>query len=593
MERLKRIMRAAALAACAWALMAGAAAAQDSRGTITGTVRDSSKAVVPGATVTITSAAMGNAVTAVTNESGYFEVPYLIAGAYNVTVELQGFKKYVNDKVEVRIADRLELEVALEVGGAVEEVTVTGATPLLETTSASLGNVVNARRISELPTPHGDPYSLIGLAPGVSYTGSGRLDRPFEPTHIVGYAMDGTRGNRSDLTIDGVPSTATANANEVIASYVPPADIVQEFKVQTATFDASFGNTEGGVTNLSIKSGTNMLHGSVYFMKTPPTLFANDFFANANNIPLADFTYNRYGGMAGGPVLLPGYDGRRRTFFTYGFEGIHEARPRDDGTPTGPKAKLRNGDFSELLALGTQYQIYNPFTSRAAAGGRIESDPFPGNIIPQHLINPVARAAMEYLGRPLTAGFPDGTGNSQQPSLPETIKYASNTVRIDHNLTDKQRVYGRFSWYDRNSNYNNYFNNLATGEWFQFISRQAAFDHVYVFNATTVMNVRYGYNYFVRGTDTNPANHGFDLTSLGFPAAYNAAIPDDVRRFPRFDITGYQGTGFGGEYRPNETHAFIATVNKSMGSHSLRTGLELRRYRETSDFFANNQTGQF
>ncbi len=107
------------------------------------------------------------------------------------------------------------------------------------------------------------------------------------------------------------------------------------------------------------------------------------------------------------------------------------------------------------------------------------------------------------------------------------------------------------------------------------------------------MNLRYGYNKFVRGTDTNPANHGFDLTSLGMPSAYNQAISEDLRRFPRFDITGYQGTGFGGEFRPNETHSFIGTVNKSMGAHSLRTGLEFRRYAETSTFFANDQTGQF
>ncbi len=192
----------------------------------------------------------------------------------------------------------------------------------------------------------------------------------------------------------------------------------------------------------------------------------------------------------------------------------------------------------------------------------------------------------------------DGTSNFQNPSLPETIKYATNTIRIDHNVSDKQRVYGRYSWYDRNSNYNNYFDNLATGEWFQFKSRQAAFDHVYVFNNSTVMNLRYGFNWFVRGTDTNPANHGFDLTSLGFPGAYNAAIPDDIRRFPRFDFlngttANYQGTGFGGEYRPNETQSFLATLNKSLGSHSIRTGLEFRRYRETSEFFANNQTGQF
>jgi Carboxypeptidase regulatory-like domain/TonB dependent receptor len=569
------------------------AAAQDARGAITGTVTDSSKGVVPGASVTVTNIAMGTSTTTTTNEEGMFQALFLIPGGYRVTVELSGFKKYVRENVDVRIADRLQLEIALEVGGTVEEVTVAAETPLLDTSTASLGNVVDARRIAELPTPHGDPYALIGLAAGVSYTGSMRLDRPFEPTHIVGYAMDGTRGNRSDLTIDGVPSTATANASEVIASYVPPADIVQEFKVQTATFDASMGNTEGGVTNLSIKAGTNQLRGSAYFMKTPKSLFANDFFANANNIELADFNYNRYGGMAGGPVMVPGYDGRRKTFFTYGFEGIHESRPRNNGTPTVPSEKMRNGDFSELLALGPQYQIYNPLTRRATGTGRIMANPFPGNIIPQGMINPVARAALEYLGRPLTAGNADGTGNFQQPSLPETIKYATNTIRVDHNVSDRQRLYGRYSWYDRNSNYNNYFNNLSTGEWFQFISRQFAFDHVVIVNPTTVVNVRYGYNWFVRGTDTNPANHGFDLTKLGFSGAYNNMIPDDVRRFPRFDIAGYQGTGFGGEYRPNETHSFNANVTKTMGEHSLRGGFEFRRYRETSEFFANNQTGQF
>jgi outer membrane receptor protein involved in Fe transport len=577
-------------------LLAGmplAAAAQDARGTISGTVVDASKSVVPGASVTATNIAMGTEISALTNADGFFQIPYLLPGAYKVTVELAGFKRWVRESVDVRVADRLELQVALEIGGTVEEVTVSAASPLLETTNASLGNVVDSRRISELPTAHGDPYNLIGLAAGVSYTGSARLDRPFEPTHIVGYAMDGTRGNRSDLTIDGVPSTATANAGEVIASYVPPPDIVQEFKVQTATFDAAMGNTEGGVTNLSIKAGSNAFSGTAYYAKTPKGLFANDFFANANNIPLADFTYNRYGGSAGGPVLLPGYDGRRRTFFMYGFEGIHEARPRNNGTPTVPTEKMRRGDFSELLAIGPQYQIYNPFTRRAVAGGRIQSDPFPGNIIPDNMINSVARKALEYFGMPKTAGAADGTGNFQNPSLPETIKYATNTIRVDHNLTQKQRIFGRFSWYDRNSNYNNYFDNLSTGEWFKFISRQFAFDHVYMLDSTTVLNFRYGYNYFVRGTDTNPGNHGFDLTSLGFPASYNSAIPDDIRRFPRFDITGYQGTGFGGEYRPNTTNSFIATVNKSKGAHSLRTGMEYRRYGETSEFFANNQTGQF
>ncbi len=146
--------------------------------------------------------------------------------------------------------------------------------------------------------------------------------------------------------------------------------------------------------------------------------------------------------------------------------------------------------------------------------------------------------------------LPTARATSRTRGCSKTIKYATNTIRVDHVITSKQRLYARTSWYDRNSNYNNYFSNLSTGEWFKFVSRQAAVDHVYVLSRATVLNLRYGYNWFVRGTDSNPANHGFDLTSLGFPASYNAAIPDDIRRFPRFNITGYQGTAIGGEERP-------------------------------------------
>ena len=354
-------------------LTATAVGAQESRGTITGTVIDSSKAVIPGAAVTVTNVERNTSVTAITNAEGFFQVPYLIPGAYRITVELSGFKKLVREGIQVSVDDRLRLELPLEVGAAEEAITVTAETPLLETTSASLGQVIDARRVAELPIPHGDPYSLIGLAAGTSFMRSARLDRPFEPTHIVGYAMNGVRSNRSDVTIDGLPSTSTANAGEITASFVPPQGLVQEFKVQTATFDASLGNTEGGVTNLVLKSGTNKFSGEAYFVKTPEGLWANDFFANANNIPLADFRYTRWSAVAGGPVVIPGiYNGRNKTFFIYGYETLPEARPRNNGTPTVPSERMRNGDFSELLALGPQYQIYNPFTRRAIGGGRFQ-----------------------------------------------------------------------------------------------------------------------------------------------------------------------------------------------------------------------------
>lgn len=576
-------------------LLASAGLGQDPRGTIIGIVTDASNAAIPGATVEVTNKAMGTKLALTTNEAGVYSAPFLIPGVYLVGVDMAGFKRFLREDIEVRVNDRIEVNARLEVGTAEQSITVVGETPLLNTESASLGAVVDARRVTELPIPHGNPYFLIGLAAGVSFTRDPRLDRPFEPTHIVGYAMDGTRANRSDVTIDGAVSTATANNGEVISSYVPPADIVQEFKVQTATFDAAFGQTEGGVTNISIKSGTNEFHGTGYYTNMTPKLFANDYFANRSNIARPDFFYHRYGSSLGGPIRIPKLiNGRNRTFFQWGMEGIREGRPRNNGTPTVPTEAMRGGDFSRLLSANSSFQIYNPFTRRAIAGGRFEQDPFPGNRIPASLFNPVAKKVLDtYYPNPLQTGNADGTNNYLRPELMEEAAYLSNTVRVDHNVTDANRLYVRYSWYDRTSTYNDYFNNDSTGTFFWFISKAAVFDDVWTLGPTTVLNVRYGYNRFIRKTDGKQKNIGFDQTSLGFPASFNDLTSPDIRRFPRFDIAGYQGTAQGGENRPNDTHNITATVSKMQSKHSLRAGMEFRSYRETSRFFGNDQTGRF
>jgi hypothetical protein len=592
--------------------------AQEARGTIGGQVVDANQAVVPGATVNITNTAMGTTVAATTNEAGLFRVLYLIPGTYRLTVEATGFKKYVREGIILRVNDTIELPVQLEPGEIQETVLVTADAPLLDTASASAGQVVDARRIADLPIGHGDPYALIGLSAGVTFTRSFRLDRPFEPTHIVGYTIDGTRANRSDLTIDGAASTATANTGEVISTFVPPQDTVYEFKVQTATFDASFGNTEGGVTNLSVKSGTNNFHGTLAYSNFTKGTSSNDFHGNRLGQPRPDFYYHRFSGTAGGPVWVPKvYNGQNKTFFFYGMEGIREARPRNNGTFNIPTVPMRGGDFSELLAIGPNYQIYNPFSARQE-GSRIRRDPFrcdaagnplpvnaqrqqdqstgtPCNKLPASLINPIAKNFVDqYLALPTSpATARDGTGNFRQPNLKERAIYYSHTIRIDHMFNDKHRTFGRASWYDRDSDYNNYFHNLATGQLFQFISRQGVLDHVYAINSTTVLNLRYGYNRFIRGDSPNPANLGFDLTSLGFPSSYANLISPDRRHFPRFDISGYQGTGFAADFRPIDTHSFVGQLNRSLGAHALKGGMEFRAYRENSIPTANNVTGQF
>src|SRR4030095_2700238 len=181
--------------------------AQETRGKISGRVTDTTKAILPGASVTVTDVARGTTATATTNEQGLFQVNYLLPGTYMVAVELQGFKKHVQDNVVLEISETRNLAIVLESGNLQESISVVAESPRLNTSDANMGLVVDQQRLASLPLIHGDPYKIMGLAPGLAHTGDQRLDRPFEPTHVIGYAMDGTRGNRSDLLIDGLAST--------------------------------------------------------------------------------------------------------------------------------------------------------------------------------------------------------------------------------------------------------------------------------------------------------------------------------------------------------------------------------------------------
>jgi len=567
--------------------------AQESRGTILGRVADATGAVIPNVSVTVTNTDTGVSTVVETNAQGIYHAPYLIPGPYRITAEKQVMKRLVRPGITVRVGDRLEVNLQLELGQLAEQITVTDEAPLVDTTNSSVGQVVDSRRIAELPIAHGNAYHLIQLSPGVAFARAHTLDRSYEPTHIIGYSMSGTRSNRTDLMIDGAPVTATAGAGEITAAYVPPADAISEFRVETTAFDASYGQTEGGAVNISLKAGTNALHGSAYWAKMDPALNANLFFSNRIGTPRGDFNYNRWGTSLGGPVYLPKlYDGRNRTFFMHAYEGIHESRPRG-ATLTVPTEKQRGGDLSDLLSVGPQYQIHDPATRRMTADGRFQSDPLPGNIIPTHRINEVGKNILSYFGLPNTKGEADGRNNLALPNEPENTAYFNHTARVDHNLSDRHRFFVRASTYTRNSTYFDWFKNEASGEWFAFRARNAALDDVYVFDATTVMNIRYGFNRLVRDRDGRPSARGFDLTKLGFPAEYNAAIPASVRRFPLIYMDGYADTWRPTSYRPVESHSLNWTLDKVAGAHTLRFGFEHRRYRENQLETENSASGAF
>lgn len=309
-----------------------------------------------------------------------------------------------------------------------------------------------------------------------------------------------------------------------------------------------------------------------------------------------DFKYDRWGGSFGGPVRIPKvYDGRNKTFFMYGYEGIHDSRPRyDQASKSVPSPDMLKGDFSSLLSLGSSYQIYDPATRRAVSGGRYQEDPFKNNVIPQDRFNAVSKNIIPYFPQPTSPARADGTYNLVQPDLAETAKYRNHTWRVDQVLSEKHRIFVRASIYDRYSDYNNYFHNVATGVTFAFVSRAAVFDDVYTLSPTMVLNTRYSYNRFIRFQDQNQEAVGFDLTKLGFPASYASLIPPDVRRFPQIAMTSYIPTAStGGENRPVNNHTVSATLSKVQGTHAVRTGFEFRAYQETDKFFGFQQTGTF
>jgi hypothetical protein len=567
--------------------------AQETRGRITGQVLDTTKAPIPGASVTVTDTARGTVVSSATNSEGLFQVNYLLPGTYQVAVEVTGFKRHVQEKVPLQMTETRNLAIVLEVGGLEEAVSVTAEGAALNTSDASLGFTVDSKRLAELPLIHGDPYKIMGLATGLAHSGSQRLDRPYEPTHIVGFAYDGTRSNRSDLLIDGAPSTSTANQNEVIASYVPPSDMVQEFKVQTATFDAQFGNTEGGVTSMSIKSGTNRIHGSAYYFAEPKSWAANDFFGNKRGQDRPDTSSDRPGFSLTGPVRIPGlYDGRDKTFFSVGYERIKDVRPRFDagGDSWVPTEALRNGDFSEYAQNIT---IYDPLTRVPTGTGQYVGQPFPGNIIPANRISPVARAILEYYCLPKNPGL---AGNITDSTLPETAVYDTFTARLDQKISGSNKMFARYSWYNRDSIYNEYTTfPESSGTWFQFQSYQAVIDDVHVINPTTVLNVRYGYNRFERNSGQQEEARNWDMTQLSFPAEYNSLISEAARYFPRLDFDGTTmiDVAFGADFRPTTSHTLVATLNKALTQHSLKGGVEMRIYREDSLSTANAQSGRY
>ncbi len=563
------------LAAAAVLALPLTAHAQDPRGSITGVVSDSSGGRLPGVTVTATNVDTNVPSTTTTNNEGNYVISYLSPGKYTMTVELSGFKKVERKNIDVRVSDRLDLDFKLEVGNIQETVSVTAESPLLEMGNASAGQVIDEKRIALMPLSDGNPFTLSRLVPGVAYTGDLKFSRPFDNAGTSSINADGSTGG-NEFTLDGSPNMASGRR----VAFVPPAGAVQEFKVSTASFDASEGHTAGAMVNVTLKSGTNRLKGEGYYYKRDDKLSAPDFFVKKSGSAKPGLGYDRFGFNVGGPIWVPGYNGRDRSFFFGAVEWLYDEFP-EPGPQTVPSEKMRTGDFSELLAQGIQ--IYDPLTA-TTSGARVVRQPFAGNIIPANRISPIAQQVLKYFPMPNQAGNAQGANNFFSAN-PRTDDFYSISTRFDHNISDKQRLFVRYTRNNRREARSAYFGTVnginPRGNYLFRINDGVTADHVYTMTNQTLLNVRGGWQRF---QEPNVRQHQglFDPVTLGFPSSVTAAFAD-ARYFPYFNFDSL--SDIGENLASATTHSIYSlqpTVTRITGDHSIRVGYDLRLYHERS-----------
>ncbi len=560
------------------ALVCATVIAQDSRGSIAGLIVDTSGGALPGVSVTVVNNGTNSTMSLVTNDTGQYAALFLLPGTYRITAELSGFQTRDYPAVQVRVGERTQIDITMPPAGVTEQVQVVAEAPQLETSTASLGQVISSKLISEIPLGDGTAYGLTRLVAGATFERSYALQRPMDNDNLRGAAVTGTLN--SEFTIDG-SSNVVSQARVGIQ---PPADAIEEFKVETAAYDAQIGHTGAGGVNLALKTGTNTLHGALSFYNRDDSrsarLFASNRLGSATKQPR---DYNRFSGTVSGPIF------RNKTFFMFSYEKLQDDTV-EALTTSVPTARMRTGDFSELLPLGVQ--IYDPSTARLV-NGVVVRDPFPGNIIPTGRINPIARNVLGYFPAPNQAGAADLSQNFFKEQ-PWTYAYNFAMTRIDHEWTQAHRTYGRFLRNFRREERFNYAGEvngveITRGSTDRFNYNWAG-GHTAVISPSMVLDLK---GSWLRFNDDLFPLYTLDLGSLGYSQS-TLGLLGDFEQLPRFSIESGNPTGAGrvatlgaqqsgfnnGRTQPFYNVQFAATLTKMTGGHTMKFGYDWRSLRQ-------------
>ena len=550
-----------------------ALAAQEFRGTITGTVTDTTGAQIAAAKVTVTEINTNTKTQTVSDASGHYTAPFLLPGDYDIAVTAPGFKEAVRKGIHVGAGDHTVIDASLNVGDSAQTIEVTADVPLINSENASVGQAITTKEVEDLPLNGGTPLAFASLAMGVIATGQPGLIHPFDSGAAAGWSIGGTASQTNEILVNGSPD-ATWDGR---LAYSPPRDAVSEVRVKAFDADAAYGHTGGGTLNQILKSGTNQLHGTLSEANQPNTLTANNFFNNKAGLGNPVTHYNQYGATIGGPLWIPKvYNGKDKLFWFFAWESLKDSQPNTTFVSV-PTAKERQGDFSDLLkGGGASYQLYSPYTG-VLNGTTITRTPYANNVIPTSQLNPIALAMLKYYPDPNLSGTNVGFNNFGNNS-PTTDDYNNELGRVDYNMSNNNRLFADIRRTGYTQVKNNYFNNISTGSVLTRSNIGTSLDDVYTLNATNVIDVHFN---FTRMAEAHPSpSEGFNPTSLGFPAYLSAS--SQYLQLPYITFagnSGFQALGSNGANKlPSQSLQLYGTWSRMQGSHTLKFGVDGRQY---------------
>lgn len=562
---------------------------QGETGSITGVVHDASGGIIAGATVTVTNTGMGTEQRITTSSDGTFSVPDLIPGTYAVQVEHPGFRTAVQPPFHIDVNQVVRADVTLTVGALSQKVEVTAAEPLIETQTSSLGQVVDQRRVEDLPLNGRDFVQLAYLTPGVNAGPAGIVQQGSIPENERGNGAiqaNGLTATNNNFLLNGFDNNEQQIGFEVIQ---PSVDAIEEFKVQTNSFGADIGRG-GAVVNVVIKSGTNQFHGNLFEFLRNSAFDAKNYF-DSPTLPIPPYKQNQFGGTFGGPII------RNHTFFFVDYQGTRIRQSQTD-ISTVPVLSERGGDFSDLLTgvidPATGYdigQIFNPLTYNPADNTR---QPFPGNVIPASALD---HAALNIINLYPAPNLPGSTNNFLYNPVLSNDQDAFD-VRVDHHAGAKDSLFSTLSFNNTDSQRPDPLPGLAGGGSFSGHVTDRAWaagvSEIHSFAPNQVNELKLGYSRYV--VQALPNFVGQPISQeMGVPGVFDAANPVGTGGLVNISIAGLAPLGttdWFPEFLNENNYQIIDSFTLIHNQHSMKFGVDLKRL-EHGFFQTQDERGDY